>query len=113
MLPADMILQALLQVSSDPKWSSLMASSQSSRAQTKRAVTQDELEPLLDHLQACRALNSAKLSLIRNYYTTLLVSLHKAQICNLYKVYRTVSLCDMLNRTSLAVMNIANPAVMR
>ena len=102
MLPADVILQALLQVSSDPDWSSLMASSQSSRAQTKRAVAQDQLQPLLDQLQACRALNSAKLSLIRNYYTTLLVSLPKTQSCNMYKVCRTVScvLFVMLDRPS-------------
>ena len=96
MLPADVILQALVQVSSDPDWSSLMSSSQMSRAQTKRAVAQNQLEPLLDQLQACSALNSAKLTIIRNFYTTLLVSLHKAQSCSMYQVHRTVSLCVML-----------------
>ena len=107
-----MTLQALVQVSSDPDWSSLMSSSQILRAQTKRAVAQDQLEPLLDQLQACRALNSVKLSLIRNYYTILLVSLHKAQSCNMYKVCRSVSLFIMLCRPS-AKTHISSPAVIK
>ena len=58
-----------------------MKSSQTLRSQTKRAIAQDQLKPLLDQLQANGAMPSPQLSTIRRCYTALLVSLLNLQGC--------------------------------
>ena len=73
---ADKVVQALMLLSKDSRWLNVMAKCEGAWCLPKHALAKRHLEPLLQDLDSHGALSGTELTLIRHFYTDLLVSKH-------------------------------------
>ena len=69
-------MQALVQLSEDLKWSSVMAGCNGAWCVPRPALAEKQLTTLLQQLDNQHALDSKQLALVRHFYTDLLVRVH-------------------------------------